>query len=77
MMTSKLFSISALLTVLMPFGAHALNYKTDNFKNTEEMKRYKTQLMLYKAAFELVLGEKVKSSYIYSFKLGEGLEFML
>ncbi|WP_024856805.1 UvrD-helicase domain-containing protein [Ruminococcus albus] len=54
-----------------------VDYKTDNFKNTEEMKRYKTQLMLYKAAFELILGEKVKSSYIYSFKLGEGLEFIL
>ena len=54
-----------------------VDYKTDNFKTTEEMKRYKTQLMLYKAAFELILGEKVKSSYIYSFKLGEGLEFTL
>ena len=54
-----------------------VDYKTDNFKATDEMKKYKTQLMLYKAAFELILGEKVKSSFIYSFRLGEGLEFDL
>ena len=60
-----------------PDGWVLVDYKTDNFKSTDEMKRYKTQLMLYKAAFELLLGERVKSSYIYSFKLGEGLEFVL
>ena len=54
-----------------------VDYKTDNFKDTDDMKKYGTQLMLYKAAFELLLGERVKSSYIYSFKLGEGLEFDL
>ena len=54
-----------------------VDYKTDNFKSVDDMKKYSTQLMLYKAAFELLLGEKVKSSYIYSFKLGEGLEFDL
>lgn len=54
-----------------------VDYKTDNFQSTEDMKKYGTQLKLYKAAFELILGERVKSSYIYSFKLGEGLEFDL
>lgn len=54
-----------------------VDYKTDNFRSTEDMKKYGTQLMLYKAAFELLLGERVKSSYIYSFKLGEGLEFAI
>ena len=54
-----------------PDGWVLVDYKTDNFKTAEEMARYKTQLMLYKAAFELLLGERVKSSYIYSFKLGE------
>ncbi|MBQ8967641.1 UvrD-helicase domain-containing protein [Ruminococcus sp.] len=60
-----------------PDGWVLVDYKTDNFKSPEEMKKYGTQLMLYKAAFELLLGERVKSSYIYSFKLGEGLEFDL
>ncbi|MBQ1431670.1 MAG: PD-(D/E)XK nuclease family protein, partial [Ruminococcus sp.] len=54
-----------------------VDYKTDNFRSADDMKKYGTQLMLYKAAFELLLGEKVKSSYINSFKLGEGLEFDL
>lgn len=54
-----------------------VDYKTDNFQSTDDMKKYGTQLKLYKAAFELLLGEEVKSSYIYSFKLGEGLEFDL
>lgn len=54
-----------------------VDYKTDNFQSTEDMKKYGMQLKLYKAAFELIYGERVKSSYIYSFKLGEGLEFDL
>ncbi|WP_295153844.1 exodeoxyribonuclease V subunit beta, partial [uncultured Ruminococcus sp.] len=54
-----------------------VDYKTDNFQSTDDMKKYSTQLMLYKAAFELLLGERVKSSYIYSFRLGEGLEIEL
>lgn len=54
-----------------------VDYKTDNFKDKDDMRKYGTQLMLYKAAFELLFGERVKSSYIYSFKLGEGLEFDL
>lgn len=54
-----------------------VDYKTDNFQSTDDMKKYDMQLKLYKAAFELIYGERVKSSYIYSFKLGEGLEFDL
>lgn len=54
-----------------------VDYKTDNFKSEDDMKKYSTQLKLYKAAFELIYGEPVRSSYIYSFKLGVGLEFRL
>lgn len=54
-----------------------VDYKTDNFRSEEDMKEYGTQLQLYKAAFELILDEKIKSSYIYSFKLGVGKEFDL
>ncbi len=54
-----------------------VDYKTDNFTSVDEMKKYSTQLKLYKAAFELLYGERVKSSYIYSFKLGQGLEIKL
>jgi ATP-dependent helicase/nuclease subunit A len=54
-----------------------VDYKTDNFKNEDEMSEYGTQLKLYKAAFELIYGEKVRSCYIYSFKLGVGKEFDL
>lgn len=54
-----------------------VDYKTDNFQSPEDMKKYGTQLALYKAAFELIYGERVKSSYIYSFKLGIGMEFQL
>lgn len=53
-----------------------VDYKTDNFRDISEMDKYGTQLAIYKAAFELILGERIKSSYIYSFKLGEGKEFL-
>lgn len=52
-----------------------VDYKTDNFMNADEMDKYSVQLEIYKAAFELILGEKIKSSYIYSFKLGTGREY--
>lgn len=54
-----------------------VDYKTDNFRSRQDMTKYGTQLALYKAAFELIFGERVKGSYIYSFKLGEGVEFEL
>lgn len=53
-----------------------VDYKTDNFQSMSDTEKYGTQLQIYKAAFELILGEKIKSSYIYSFKLGEGREFV-
>ena len=55
-------------------GYVIVDYKTDRFENSEEMLKYDTQLKIYKAAFELILGERVKSCYIYSFYLGEGAE---
>ncbi len=54
-----------------------VDYKTDRFKDIEQVMEYKTQLELYKAAFELILGEKIKSSYIYSFWLRKGVEIPL
>ena len=54
-----------------------VDYKTDNFSCREDMLKYGTQLALYKAAFELILEEKIKSCYIYSFKLREGVEIKL
>lgn len=54
-----------------------VDYKTDNFRSEEDMEKYGTQLAIYKAAFELIYGEPVKSSYIYSFKLEKGKEFTL
>ncbi|MFA5657921.1 MAG: helicase-exonuclease AddAB subunit AddA [Oscillospiraceae bacterium] len=56
-------------------GYVLVDYKTDNVKSTEELtERYVTQLKLYKAAFELILDKPVKSCYIYSFRLEEGIE---
>lgn len=55
-------------------GYVIVDYKTDRFKEREEIKEYGTQLKLYKAAFEFLLNEKIKSCYIYSFWLNEGLE---
>lgn len=60
-----------------PDGWVLVDYKTDNFQSEEDMEKYGTQLAIYKAAFELLYGEPVKSSYIYSFKLEKGREFML
>ena len=65
-------------------GYVIVDYKTDNFKSIDDMDKYSTQLELYKAALEIVLGENIngsikkaviKSCYIYSFKLGIGKEF--
>ena len=44
------------------------------FNKTQAMDKYKTQLRIYKAAFDLVLDKPVKSCYIYSFWLGKGRE---
>ena len=59
-------------------GYVLVDYKTDNVKSFDELKEhYSLQLMLYKAAFDLILDKPVKSSYIYSFKLEQGAEITL
>ena len=58
-------------------GYVLVDYKTDNFKSRDELYNYQTQLQLYKAALELILEQPVKSCYIYSFKLCDGVEIKL
>lgn len=60
-----------------PDGYVIVDYKTDRFKDISQLMGYKTQLALYKAAFEIILGEKIKSCYIYSFWLRKGVEIKL
>lgn len=56
-------------------GYVLLDYKTDRNTTAEELREnYTVQLKLYKAAFDLLLDKPVKSSYIYSFSLKEGIE---
>lgn len=57
-------------------GYVIVDYKTDRFDNESDMDKYKTQLLIYKAAFDLILDKKVKSCYIYSFWLGKGREMI-
>ncbi|MBR1749520.1 MAG: UvrD-helicase domain-containing protein [Ruminococcus sp.] len=57
-------------------GYVIVDYKTDRFGSEEDMDKYKTQLLIYKAAFDLILDKKVKSCYIYSFWLGMGREMI-
>ena len=58
-------------------GYVLVDYKTDNFRDKSELLTYQTQLELYKAALDLILDTPVKSCYIYSFKLCEGVEIPL
>lgn len=59
-------------------GYVLVDYKTDRVKSAEELKeRYSLQLKLYKAAFDKLLCMSVKSCYIYSFRLGEGIEIKI
>ena len=56
-------------------GYVLVDYKTDRVKSPEELvEKYRGQLELYKAAFDVLLDKPVKSSFIYSFRLGEGIE---
>ena len=56
-------------------GYVLLDYKTDRNTTAEQLREnYTVQLRLYKAAFDLLLDKPVKSSYIYSFSLKEGIE---
>lgn len=59
-------------------GYVLVDYKTDRVNSTAALiEHYSAQLMLYKAAFDALLDKPVKSSYIYSFRLGEGVEVSL
>lgn len=56
-------------------GHVLIDYKTDNVKTIDELKEhYTNQLLLYKKSFDLILDKPIKSCYIYSFKLGCGIE---
>ena len=56
-------------------GYVLVDYKTDRVSElTELTARYSLQLLLYKAAFSLILDKPIKSSYIYSFYLSQGIE---
>ena len=53
-------------------GYILVDYKTDDFKDISELYTYRTQLELYKAAFDKLFDKPVKACYIYSFRLSEG-----
>lgn len=56
-------------------GYVLLDYKTDRNTTAEQLiENYTVQLRLYKSAFDLLLEKPVKSGYIYSFSLKEGIE---
>ena len=52
-----------------------VDYKTDNVRDAETLiKRYKTQLMLYKKSLEMSTGKTVSDIFIYSFALGKEIK---
>jgi len=56
-------------------GYVLVDYKTDRVSSLEALKdRYSAQLTLYKAAFDILLDKPVKSCYIYSYALAQGIE---
>lgn len=56
-------------------GYVLLDYKTDRNTTAQQLREnYTVQLMLYKAAFDMLLDKPVKSSYIYSFSLKDCIE---
>lgn len=61
-----------------PDGYVIVDYKTDRASGLEELRqRYSAQLTLYKAAFDILLDKPVKSCYIYSYRLAQGIEVEL
>lgn len=59
-------------------GYVLVDYKTDRVELVSELvDNYKLQLELYKAAFDVILDKPVKSCYIYSFWLSEGVNIDL
>lgn len=58
-----------------PDGYVIVDYKTDRVSSLEALKAlYAPQLRLYKAAFDILLDKPVKSCYIYSYRLADGIE---
>lgn len=56
-------------------GFVLVDYKTDRVgEEIELIDNYTDQLLLYKAAFDLILDKPVKSAYIYSFTLRKAIE---
>lgn len=56
-------------------GYVIVDYKTDRVNSLDELKTlYSGQLVLYKAAFDILLDKPVKSCYIYSYRLADGIE---
>ena len=52
-----------------------VDYKTDNVRDAETLiKRYKTQLLLYKKSLEMSTGKTVNDIFIYSFALGKEIK---
>ena len=59
-------------------GYVLVDYKTDRVKTADKLlDKYSAQLVLYKAAFDALLSKPVKSCFIYSFHLGEGIEIKI
>ncbi len=59
-------------------GYILLDYKTDRVENLDELvSRYSMQLLLYKAALDLILDAPIKSCIIYSFYLSDGIDIKL
>lgn len=59
-------------------GYVIVDYKSDRITSLDNLKdRYSMQLLLYKAAFDILLDKPVKSCYIYSYRLADGVEVEL
>ncbi len=56
-------------------GYVLVDYKTDRVKDISNLiENYSFQLQLYKSAFDTILDKPIKSCYIYSFHLTNGIE---
>ncbi len=52
-----------------------VDYKSDIRTSASKLaERYSSQLLLYKAALELITGESVGAAYLYSFELRRSIE---
>lgn len=61
-----------------PDGYVIVDYKTDKVETVEQLaERYRMQLSLYKAAFDVILDKPVKSCYIYSLRLAKDAEVVV